>query len=185
MKKPLYTLTRNFLSDEECDELRDRWKFYSVGHIQHKEAGNVYNPNSRIVDLSLLDESHPVFEKGRQHFESLKEQYGLSDLGRVSYNFLRYKVGGKFNKHTDVMMRDQYRANRQLSMTIQLSEGHKGGEFVIYKPGREEGKVVPLEKGSAVSFRSEILHQVNPVLEGERTVLVLWFMTKPKKMQDE
>jgi predicted 2-oxoglutarate/Fe(II)-dependent dioxygenase YbiX len=65
-----------------------------------------------------------------------------------------------------------------LSMSVQLTNDHEGGQFVIYKPGTEEPKYPKLGVGDALLFKSTLQHEVQPITKGERYALVLWFMTK-------
>jgi len=62
---------------------------------------------------------------------------------------------------------------RKLSMSANLNDGYKGGEFEI------NGEPVQMEKGTIVFFPSFLSHQVKPVVEGERFSLVTWFLGQP------
>lgn len=181
--KPLYTISKGFLSKEECDLIVASFSMNNIGFVMITERGekdvvrNQYIPEIRTCDLSNFDTSHFVFEKARRKFMELKEVYGLSDLGGIAYNFVRYREGGKFAKHTDAY-ENMVGSHRQLSMSVQLTNTHEGGQFVIYKPGTDEPKYPKLEQGDALLFKSTLMHEVQPITKGERYALVLWFMTK-------
>jgi PKHD-type hydroxylase len=63
---------------------------------------------------------------------------------------------------------------RKLSFTIQLSEekSYKGGSLCMYNSGDPD--FAPKEIGTFVAFPSWLLHEVTPVIEGERYSLVGW-----------
>jgi PKHD-type hydroxylase len=79
--------------------------------------------------------------------------------------------GGYYNPHRD------YGLNGHFSTTIFISnpEDYGGGELCLYLDGVEK-KFKP-ESGTAVTYKSGILHRVNEVSWGERIVCVLWTKT--------
>ena len=65
---------------------------------------------------------------------------------------------------------------RKLSMTIVLNDGYEGCEFECgsVKGGNLVGEKISLTKGDVIVFPSMMHHRVNPILSGERRVLVAW-----------
>ncbi len=65
---------------------------------------------------------------------------------------------------------------RKLSMTIVLNDGYEGCEFECgsVKGGNLIGEKISLTKGDVIVFPSMMHHRVNPILSGERRVLVAW-----------
>ena len=65
---------------------------------------------------------------------------------------------------------------RKLSMTLVLNDGWEGCEFEcgVVKKGNLIGEKVSLGKGDIIVFPSIMHHRVNPILSGERKVLVAW-----------
>lgn len=82
--------------------------------------------------------------------------------------------GGYYNPHRD------YGLNGDFSTTIFISnpDEYGGGELCLYLDGCEK-KFKP-ESGTAVTYKSGILHRVNEVSWGERIVCVLWTKTAIK-----
>ena len=75
--------------------------------------------------------------------------------------FTYYPLGGKHTPHTDGISR----FNREWVITLMLNDNFEGGELVI------NGKVTPKEKGMAILYNGNTLHEVKPVTSGERFVI--------------
>ena len=88
--------------------------------------------------------------------------------GTIDCHLLEYREEdvGYLTEHQDVYYLES--DVRKLSMTIQLNDTFKGGEFCIM------GEPIPLEKNSAVIFPSFLPHEVRPVSYGTRKVLIGW-----------
>jgi len=104
---------------------------------------------------------------------------------------LLYREGDFFRAHTDSSDHPDaldYIRDRKVSLVLflnsyseELSEGcFGGGELVLYDlldGPAWEGKGFPLEAsaGLLVGFRSDMMHEVWPVLHGQRYAMVAWF----------
>ncbi len=110
----------------------------------------------------------------------LKNFWPFEVTGMQPLQIMRYSEGNKYAPHIDIGPRDG--AFRKLSFTLQLSaaEEYEGGELAIHADG--EWKIATKEQGSYSIFPSYILHEVRPVLSGQRWALVGWFIgDKPFK----
>ena len=65
---------------------------------------------------------------------------------------------------------------RKLSMSLVLNDEYDGGSFEVghFSKGEILTTTLPLKKGDIVVFPSQMEHRVNPVLKGERKVIVAW-----------
>ncbi len=86
---------------------------------------------------------------------------------------------GHYEWHNDVVMSADSnvpRMCRKLSMTIVLNDGWEGCEFECgsVKGGNLISEKIPLNKGDVLVFPSSMQHRINPILSGERKVLVSW-----------
>jgi SM-20-related protein len=89
--------------------------------------------------------------------------------------FLLYRPGDFFIKHMD---RDRDGGNeRKVSLIAFLNSEFTGGEltFLGGVEGRSLRVTVPPTAGLLLLFRSDWIHQVEPVTAGERYSLVSWF----------
>lgn len=97
-------------------------------------------------------------------------------LPRLFHSFLvsRYSSGMAYGRHTDNAFMGSEKRRSDISFTIFLQDGdrYNGGELVIEH--FQEEKTVKLDGGAAVFYPASTLHWVNPVISGERLVVVGW-----------
>ena len=65
---------------------------------------------------------------------------------------------------------------RKLSLSLVLNDDYAGGSFEVghFHRGEILKTTMPLKKGDIIVFPSQMEHRVNPVLSGERKVIVAW-----------
>ncbi len=121
----------------------------------------------------------------------LSKYFGIELSHFEEPQYLRYGPGDYFHAHTDSSDHPDvpaYIRDRKVSLVLFMNAaaaepgaGSFGGaEFILYDllPGPAwagRGFSVDAEAGLLVGFRSETLHEVNPVLHGERFTTVAWF----------
>jgi len=104
---------------------------------------------------------------------------------------LRYHPGGFYVPHPDSNHAEnapQYLKERKVSTVIYLNsevdkyaeECYTGGALTLYgliegERWQKYGFHLMGEAGLLIAFPSDILHQVEPVIEGERYTIVTWF----------
>ncbi len=87
----------------------------------------------------------------------------------------RYEVGMDYGLHVDdAFMGSSSRARSDISLTVFLSDpsDYDGGELIMASPFGEQK--IKLPAGTAVVYPSSTLHQVAPVIRGERLAAVTW-----------
>lgn len=102
--------------------------------------------------------------------------------------FVSYPAGGMFRAHRDVSedpADPEFVRNRKFTMVCFLNDHRRsdhypsceGGALVVYRPA-PDGAFHPVsylpEAGQIVVFDSTLLHEVRPVLRGERVTAVAW-----------
>jgi len=197
---PIYFET-NFLSDEEIDDIiKLIQKIPSVAgeiggkvdsqqkvplkvnsHIKNVNRGNVPRiRNSTIRWISLNEETNWIYKKIIQQIHKAnQENFDLilkfvEDLQFTEYN---ENKNGFYAKHCDCSdeeLIENFVDIRKLSFSIQMSspEDYVGGELIFYING--EKFIAPKNKGTIIFFKSNILHEVTPVIKGTRYSLVSW-----------
>lgn len=99
-------------------------------------------------------------------------------------SFLRYGAGGFHRPHKDRASAHADSSGdaqqRRVSISLLLNDEYAGGALTFYglindPAWRDYGFALPAETGLLVAFRSDMLHEVTPVLAGERCSLVTWF----------
>ena len=132
-----------------------------ISWIPFKEMGHMYR------DLNIF-----IQKTNENHF-------GFGDIQVTEQaQFTEYPVGGFYDWHMDCDVNMGHEPPvRKISMTLLLNDPaeFKGGDLELMAPG----KVASLKQGHAIIFASFLNHRVNPVTEGMRQSLVVWFGGKP------
>lgn len=161
-------------SIEECQKIIDigNKKGLIKGTTKSKDLKNYRDSN--ISWLFPEDDLQWAYKRLTDVILNLNERFFNFDIfGFIEgFQFTHYQEpGGKYKKHIDKTMNGLV---RKLSMSVQLSNpnSYKGGEFFLYDG--EEPITLPKEQGKLILFPSYILHEVKPVIKGERYSLVAW-----------
>ena len=135
----------------------------TISWIPFKEMEHMYR------DINIF-----IQKANRNHF-------GFGDIQITEQaQFTEYPMGGFYDWHmdTDVTMQKEPPV-RKISMTCLLSPENQfeGGDLELMAPG----KYAKLKQGHAICFASFLNHRVNPVRQGVRQSLVMWFGGTPFK----
>lgn len=122
----------------------------------------------------------------------IEQRFGVKVTECQNPSFLIYRPGDFFEPHRDDSSKstapDEVK-QRLVSVVVFLNderasesgEGFSGGSLALYgllKDPRCEYIGIPIKArtGLMVAFRSDVFHQVTPVLKGERLSIVSWFV---------
>jgi SM-20-related protein len=123
----------------------------------------------------------------------LEKHFALSLNSCQNPQLLQYKKGDFFIPHADtndLPSTEKYIRDRQISVVIFLNDGNQspgeneyaGGSLDLYgliqnDPKWEKyGFPINGKAGLLVAFPSHIIHEVKPVIAGERYTIVTWFV---------
>jgi SM-20-related protein len=117
---------------------------------------------------------------------ALGEYFHLPLSGWENVNFLRYAEGDFFLQHRDSSPKAEspgWLQARQVSIVVFLNQegaAYTGGNLTFYGLMTDPrwatfGFPLQGETGLLVAFRSNVLHEVAPVIQGERFTMVTWF----------
>jgi SM-20-related protein len=183
----------NFLAPEFCTQLR---KNMSAGK---SEAATIVGEEKEIVleetvrKVSTVDMKRSLESQTRDRL--LAAMPALQNHFKVSLDecqgpeFLKYGVGSFYLPHKDGNPSGHAKvAKRRVSAVIFLNAqskdptagAHCGGSLTFYglMDGPDWAKLAfPLEAetGLLIAFRSDVVHEVQPVTFGERFSVVSWF----------
>jgi PKHD-type hydroxylase len=89
----------------------------------------------------------------------------------------RYETGMSYGRHVDDAVMGTPTMRTDLSFTLFISDPaeYEGGELVLEMP--EGDHSYKLDAGSVVLYPSTMLHRVDPVVSGVRTVVVGWIQS--------
>jgi SM-20-related protein len=114
---------------------------------------------------------------------ALGQHFGLSLMGLEQSLFYAYQAGSFFGAHRDCNRTvgvPQFIQDRRVSTIIFLNSSscYEGGALTFYgliDDWQEYGFPLLGEPGMLVAFRSDVLHEVKPVISGERYTVANWF----------
>lgn len=89
------------------------------------------------------------------------------------FDLLRYRQGGFFNEHVDVMRDHPVLGHRRLSFVLFCNDGFDGGELVFPR----QGLTIKPKTGDLVLFPSNFTHPhaSKPIIKGTKYSIVAWF----------
>lgn len=148
------------LTSDECQSIIDMNQGFSRGGYSISSSNKLYSSHNTSYQ-SRIETSEAI----NQLLLPKLSKYDIKSLP-PQFNLLKYEVGHQFKKHKDISERNKHRVK---TLIIQLSDGYKGGELIIWD---KEERICDKEKGNMILFPSKWLHEARPVLEGIRYSMV-------------
>jgi SM-20-related protein len=184
---------RDFLDAAACAELRAEMRRASerpaTVSVREEEVDEGYR-RTKMAQVSEATRD-AVTDRLIGVMPRLEEHFGVSLTALQRPQFLVYREGDFFRRHTDNAegpdASEPVRA-RRISTVLFLGgqdgaggNGHEGGELTFYgllgEGARRDALGLPLTAapGLLVAFPSELVHSVTPITRGERFTIVSWF----------
>jgi SM-20-related protein len=180
-----------FLPADDCDRVRAEMRAAphtdALVSVRGREAEAVDLQRRKTVLAQVSDQTRAfIVSRLRSSKPSFEQFFGepFADLVEAP-KFLIYHEGDFFVPHRDVFSGDvtvsspvikARRVNLVLSLNRETpsgADGYAGAALTLYglidqPQWKAYGFPVPAEPGLLVAFRSEVLHEVAPILGGER-----------------
>ena len=186
-------LMRHFLDASLCEEIRAQMntQAHEAGYVKTAESGYIVDRNVRRTQIANIPVNYAYTIRDR--LEALRpaiENHFAEQLSsQEKPQFLLYEPGDGYLLHRDIpserVEEGALITGRRVSIVIFLNDrseehSYSGGELVFYglspdPQWKDYGLPLEAETGLLVAFRSEILHEVRPVTNGERYTIVTWF----------
>lgn len=167
-----YIVVDNFLTPDEMSEI---WKSTAVKEFKYGKVGTNVNKSKKLrkdtfytsEECKYLDTI--FFEKASSLVQTT---FDVSLCFRERWKMGHYsgEEKGFYIPHTDTQGEGDTMSYRKISIVVVLSDPteYEGGDLVF--PNLK--KTFRLKRGSAILFRSSLLHGVTPVTSGDRYVLI-------------
>ncbi len=171
------------LTPEECDfviEEANRANWQTAQVVRAREEGGSILPTHRSSDVCFFRESTAVWDLVHRAIEQTVRPLVHNAWGRdfpqhSEVHVLRYSPGNFFKAHRDSGAEGSGIANRYFSVVCYLNDDFEGGQTTF---PQEKYSVVP-EKGRAVVFPADYVHQGDEIRSGSKYILVTWLIDQP------
>jgi hypothetical protein len=155
---------------EECDYIINLKNKYRLNHYRRlDENGVLYEPENFKNKYYLLEHTTDIdwiIKRLCDHFE--KEMNLHIFFRPTKLNLHNYKIGDEFGKHIDTG-----NPLKEWNVGIILNEDFEGGDYVLYDEN-DNSIVIDKKIGNVCIFQSQTVHQVTPVLDGERWAIAMF-----------
>ena len=172
-----YAWSKSFLTKEECKIITEYGK--NKLNLNQGAVGKELEISKKIRDsnvswIGLNEDTKWLYDRLVYNILKLNKEFFNFDIYGLmeGIQFTNYKAPkGKYTKHTDMGFGGIV---RKLSVSIQLTDPKKyeGGELILHLD--DKPKILSKEQGMLYIFPSWTLHEVKPVIKGERNSLVAW-----------
>jgi PKHD-type hydroxylase len=141
--------------------------------------GRLTNPHNTTKNNVIADANDPMAQKAAQialaALQRSEQARNFVFPQRVAIPTLcRYEPGMNYGPHVDTAFlpggQQPMRCDVSCTMFISDPETYQGGELVVYVGS--EGMHIKGKPGQAVFYASTCVHQVAPVISGERLVMI-------------
>lgn len=193
----LLYVKRQFLTLPECQAL-----LQELQRAQHAPSLTYYAKSGPIVDASYrstreINVPRSVREQLVQKLivlhQEMQDYFQLQFVHMEGLQFLSYQPGDFFKAHRDNYNGHSPLAERKLSLLLFLNApqeampdavsptlyDYEGGLLIFYRPARRPpyqpvGMPLQVAPGMLIGFRPDVLHEVTPVISGQRFSIVTW-----------
>lgn len=193
-------VVRRFLDARQCARLRleARQGFKESATISRSQGEVLVDEGTRRTKRA--DVSRAAQGLVTRRLEALRPRlarhFGVALGGMQQAQFLVYRQGDFFRPHVDSSKDPRLGEDirgRRVSLVLFLNaqshlpapEAYCGGALTFYglmsEPTRDTCRVfLGGEEGLLVAFRSDVIHEVRPVMHGERFTVVTWYTAPPR-----
>ena len=185
----------HFFDADACRELRSaiRTGRHRAGTVGTKGSAQVVDRSYRSVNWVCVDEAMVSLVRAKLlgAKSAVESHYGLTLTDCEAPQFLAYSPGDHYKAHRDSGAHDKASAvskARRVSSVIFLNHASEsaaadcygGGALTFYgffddPSGKSLGISLQAEEGLLITFRSEMLHAVEPVTHGDRYTIASWY----------
>ena len=184
------TILPNIINPLGCEHI------LNVFHVCPIDEDAEYNPDSseiipsqKVQDHNLsykyiadMNKTHLTCSPGTREFDACLEVFehlipDHPDFDTITYmQVVHYAQDAMFPFHKDIAEDTDFG-----TMILQLNEGYKGGRLIV------DGNYIAKNEGTATFFNNstQMWHGVEPVYEGDRYVLLVWFGRDEDSMRGE
>ena len=167
-------LIRDFLSAEECE------RFIAASEHNGYEEAMITTPRGQVIAKDVRNNDRLIFDDVElaQTWWARAGAFFPPAFGRwralglnERFRFYRYKPGQKFSQHIDGSFERCKGEMSWMTLMVYLNDGYAGGRTRFDLPSEPEPIAVQPERGAALAFMHDRLHEGEEVISGVKYVL--------------
>ncbi len=181
----------DFMSPSECSvfcqEMVCSRKTEAGTYDEKNDIEKVAHTIRKTQYCHLPDELHNVVTKKIKQLKPKLEYFFQSRYSELFENpkYLMYRKGDFFSPHVDSQL------NRKINVTVFLNDqstevgdqSYQGGTLMLYgllqnSAFKKRGIPTPAKAGYLVAYPVDVVHEVTPVLSGDRFAIVSRFVSE-------
>lgn len=145
----------------EVRKMNRRGHYYSATEREYRSASILESPRAKKI--------YQVFDQKMDHLIKplIKRVWRLSLPYHEGTQIIRYKRGGRYVAHADAGLDLEV---RYFTVICYLNDDYEGGQTRF--PSLNYATIP--ERGKAIVFPADYIHSAEPVISGEKYVLVAW-----------
>ncbi|MDJ1180897.1 2OG-Fe(II) oxygenase [Roseofilum sp. BLCC_M91] len=177
----------DFLSVDQCINIVSELEKLEVTPVGVVGEDGLYQINQEVRKVHQIDASQSSIQLVQKKIltvkDKLEDYFSLQLDSNESLQVLRYKEGDFYLPHVDTNHGDHqpfHIKKRKTSVVIFLNNLYQGGALTFYgliqkNNWKSYGFPVDGKPGLLLAFSSELIHEVEPVVQGTRYTIVSWF----------
>lgn len=173
---------KSHFSKEYCDQILERSKDLEFQSGLLGETGLTENHVHRKSDIAwIYENSFPDLyqEMWKLALIANKQWFGfhIDNIEFIQLSRYDAEYQGEYKRHQDVFWINSSERHRKLTAVVQLSDPntYQGGDFRLFECNEYPNSNEIREQGTVIFLPSFIYHAAEPVTEGTRHSLALWF----------
>ena len=173
------TLSKLISLDDEVylkiKSIIDKYSNFSSAHVKSGYFPTIRNCKTlTICGPELNDLIFPIIQK-----VNLDEKWNFKLIEPNNYSVNCYDVGDFYTWHTDGNLNDTTTYIRKVSFSLVLSNNYSGGDLLVQSIRTSDKNKISyqrfhMKEKDIMIFKSDALHTVEKVTEGQRISLVGW-----------
>ena len=180
------TILPHLITPEGCDHIIEQ--FYNLPFTECEYGDSNVTPPKEIDDARVSykyeadwNKDHATFMPDTKEYNAVLEVMGHlipehPDFARITYmQVVHYKEDSFFPFHRDTAEDTDFG-----TCIMQLNDEYRGGQLNV------QGNLIGKETGTLTFFNNSthVWHGVEPIYEGQRFVLLIWFGRNENEMRD-
>ena len=170
----------------DCHRLQAIKDLFDQNDVFESGAKTAAGLAKQVKNNEQSQAQHPLVKGALHQVEQALSAHSVFQAAALPKRFARmmfsrYSQDMAYGAHIDNALMDGIRADLSFTLFLTDPATYQGGELVLHHHHGDEP--IKLDQGSLVLYPSTRLHQVTPVTDGERLVVVGWLESRVRSAE--